>query len=122
MIDRVLVGDIGGTNVRFACARPGAGGRPEISDIQITPGDDFSNFSAALSQYIDRIGPARPRRALFAIAGPVSGDTVQMTNRDWCIDARALATDLGFEQVRLVNDYAAMARSIPNLPESDFTV
>ncbi len=122
MMDSVLVGDIGGTNVRFACARPGVHGRPEISDIRITPGDDFPDFSAALSQYLDRVGPVRPRRALFAIAGPVNGDTVQMTNRDWYIDAHALATGLGFEQVRLVNDYAAMARSIPNLPESDFTV
>ncbi len=122
MTDRVLVGDIGGTNVRFACARRGSAGPPELDDIRVMPGDDFPDFSAALSQYVEETGEARPRRALFAIAGPISANSVQMTNRDWHIDAEVLASDLGFEQVRLVNDYAAMARAIPELPGGEFRV
>jgi len=122
MPDSVLVGDIGGTNVRFACARLGFAGHPEITDIAIKPGDDFTDFGAALSQYLSELGNHRPRRALFAIAGPVSDGAVQMTNRDWRVDARDLTARLGFEKVRLVNDYAAMARAIPELPESYFRV
>jgi len=122
MPDSVLVGDIGGTNVRLGCARLGFAGHPEVEDIAVMPGDDFPDFGAAVSQYLGRIGNARPRRALFAIAGPVRDGVVQMTNRDWRIDARSLASRLGFDGVRLVNDYAAMARAIPELPEGDFKV
>ncbi len=122
MPDRVLVGDIGGTNVRLGCARLGFAGHPEVEDIAIMPGDDFPDLGAAVRQYIGTLGNARPRRALFAIAGPVQDGAVQMTNRDWRIDARSLASRLGFDGVRLVNDYAAMARAIPELPEGDFKV
>ena len=122
MPDSVLVGDIGGTNVRFARARLGFAGHPEIEDVAVLPGDDFDTFDTALSQYLSGFGQHRPRQALFAFAGPVKDGVVRLTNRDWTIDSHQVARSLGFERVRLVNDYAAMARAIPELPESCFKV
>ena len=122
MSDTVLVGDIGGTNVRFGCAHKGAHGKPEIEDIAILPGDDFSNFGAALSEYMGGLNGHAPRQALFAFAGPVKAGQVRLTNRDWTIDSHRLAADHAFNQVRLVNDYAAMARAIPVLPDGAFQV
>lgn len=122
MPDSVLVGDIGGTNVRFARARLGFAGHPEIDDVAVLPGDDFETFDAALGQYLSDLGSHRPTQALFAFAGPVKDGVVQLTNRDWTIDSRAVARALEFERVKLVNDYAAMARAIPELPETCFKV
>lgn len=122
MVEHVLVGDIGGTNVRFARARLGFAGHPEVSDISIMAGDAFPDFNAALSAYLSDLGNHRPMHALFAFAGPVSDGVVRLTNRDWTIDRRQVERKLGFERVRLVNDYAAMARSIPELPDSCFRV
>lgn len=122
MSNAVLVGDIGGTNVRFACARKGVHGVPEIDDIAILPGDDFSNFEAALAEYMGGLNGHTPRQALFAFAGPIKAGQVTLTNRDWTIDSHALAADLAFNQVKLVNDYAAMARAIPVLPDTAFEV
>ena len=122
MSDHVLVGDIGGTNVRFAKARLGFAGHPEISDVAIMPGDDFPDFTSALSLYLKDLGNARPDQALFAFAGPVQDGVVRLTNRDWTVDRRELQRKLGFERVRIVNDYAAMARSIPELPDTCFRV
>ncbi|WP_084397737.1 glucokinase [Henriciella aquimarina] len=122
MADPVLVGDIGGTNVRFAVARRGFAGHPLISDISVMPGDDFETFDAALKTYCDALGEKRPKQALIALAGPVDEDHVKLTNRDWTVDAVRLAGHCGFRRVRLVNDYAAMARAIPELPDSDFRV
>jgi glucokinase len=120
MPDTVLVGDIGGTNVRFARARLGFAGHPEVEDVSVMPGADFCCFDDALKTYLGHIGNNRPQRALFAFAGPVRDGVVTLTNRDWTVNSRTLAAKLGFEGIRLVNDYAAMARAIPELPDNCF--
>lgn len=122
MADAVLVGDIGGTNVRFAIARRGFARHPSISDISVMPGDDFSTFDDALNAYCEEVGSRLPERALIALAGPVDEGRVKLTNRDWIVDARRLCDSCGLQSVRLVNDYAAMARAIPELPDAAFRV
>ena len=120
MTQTVLVGDIGGTNVRFACAHLNLTGAPEIESVSILPGDSFSSFEAALERYLDSLNGHRPDHALFAFAGPVREGRVTLTNRNWSVDSTKVANDLEFDRVRFVNDYAAMARAIPVLPESSF--
>jgi len=120
MPDSVLVGDIGGTNVRFGRARLGFAGHPEVEDIAVLPGDNFRSFEAALSVYLEQLGNSRPDQALFAFAGPVRDGIVQLTNRDWTVNSRDLAQKTGLERIRVVNDYAAMARSIPELSDDSF--
>ncbi|GAB5458700.1 MAG: glucokinase [Henriciella sp.] len=116
----VLVGDIGGTNARFALAHIDANDQLNVTDIAILSGDDFDTFEAVVTAYLDRVGQAAPDQALFAIAGPINGRAVDLTNRDWQIDAQRLEQRLGIGHVTLVNDYAAMARSIPELGVSSF--
>lgn len=122
MPDSVLVGDIGGTNVRFGRARLGFAGHPEVEDIAVMPGDDFGCFDDALNVYLGQLGNQRPHQALFAFAGPVRDGVVRLTNRDWTVNSRDLARKVGLERIRLVNDYAAMARSIPELGDESFRV
>lgn len=120
MPDTVLVGDIGGTNVRFGRARLGFAGHPEVDNIAIMPGDGFANFHEALNVYLGQLGNKRPQQALFAFAGPVRDGVVRLTNRDWIVDSHELERQTGLERIRLVNDYAAMARSIPELGDESF--
>lgn len=120
MPDTVLVGDIGGTNVRFGRARLGFAGHPEVDDVAIMPGDGFANFHEALNVYLGQLGNKRPQQALFAFAGPVRDGVVRLTNRDWIVDSHELERQTGLERIRLVNDYAAMARSIPELGDESF--
>jgi glucokinase len=120
MPDTVLVGDIGGTNVRFGRARLGFAGHPEVDDISIMPGDSFRSFHDALNMYLGQLGNKRPQQALFAFAGPVRDGIVRLTNRDWVVDSQELERQTGLERIRLVNDYAAMARSIPELGDESF--
>ncbi|MBO6687879.1 MAG: glucokinase [Hyphomonas sp.] len=120
MPDTVLVGDIGGTNVRFGRARLGFAGHPEVGDIAVMPGDSFRTFHDALSMYLSQLGNKRPHQALFAFAGPVRDGVVQLTNRNWIVDSHDLVERTGLERIRLVNDYAAMARSIPELTDESF--
>lgn len=116
----VLVGDIGGTHVRFGRARLGFAGHPEVGDIAVMPGNRFQTFDDALNMYLGQLGHLRPHEALFAFAGPVQDGIVHLTNRDWIVDSHDLAKQTGLERIRLVNDYAAMARSIPELGDDSF--
>ncbi|MEO0608161.1 MAG: glucokinase [Pseudomonadota bacterium] len=120
MAQSVLVGDIGGTNVRLARAHLNAQGQACVEQISILPGDDFETFDQALQTYLDKMNGDRPSQALFAFAGPVRNGAVEMTNRDWVIDSLKLAEKTGLERIRLVNDYAAMSRGVVELEPEHF--
>ena len=103
MARKVLVGDIGGTNVRFAIGMRSPDGAISLSDVLILPGDDFAEFQDALAKYLSGFDANPADEALIAVAGPVSEGRVQLTNRDWLIDASVLAARFGLERVTLVN-------------------
>jgi glucokinase len=60
--------------------------------------------------------------ACLGVAGPIRGRRAQLTNRDWAIDADAIAAALDGAPVTLVNDLEAAAMGIDALPERDFAV
>jgi len=109
--DGILVGDVGGTNVRFAIARR-QNGRIVADSFEKLSGDAFDAFDDALGAYLDKTN-ARVDRACFAMAGPVQHGEVTLTNRGWHVAEQALKNRFGFFDVRLINDFTAMARSVP---------
>jgi glucokinase len=116
----VLVADIGGTNARFAVASR-AGGGYRLAEQMRFSGDAFPQFSAALSAYIARLG-ACPKRACFAVAGPIEAGAAQLTNSPWRLSQRDIETQFGFAQVALVNDFAGQARGAPMLAPEERAV
>ena len=99
----ILVGDAGGTNVRFALARV-EGGRIALSGVWKRRGADFPTFPAALEAYL-----AEERgdfsAAAFGLAGVVVDGRVEILNRGWTVDVAALAPQLGVSRVVVVNDF-----------------
>lgn len=118
MTDTVLVGDVGGTSVRFAMATRTAQGI-SLAGFQKLSGDDHASFGKALSAYLSGTGLS-PEAALFALAGPTDGRSVRLTNRPWTVSAEELERDFSIASVALVNDFKAMARSVPELPAGAF--
>jgi glucokinase len=115
-----LIGDIGGTNARFAIAE---GGRyDQLRHVEV---DQYPSLHDALSDYL-RALPAGERahlKGVLAIAGPVLGDRISMTNKAWSFSVTELQQELGLASLVVVNDFAATARAIPHLPHKDvFTV
>ena len=107
-----LLADIGGTNVRFALQT----GDDAPSDIAVLAGDDFPDLAAAAHTYLDRARPMHPpRRAAMAVAAPVGGDMVELTNRDWSFSIGGLKRRLGLDELHVINDFAAIALAIPEL-------
>jgi glucokinase len=109
----ILVGDAGGTNVRFALARF-EGGRVALSEIWKRPGKDHESFEAALDAWLKETKVAFSG-ASFGFAGVTGGDTVELLNRGWTVDLAAVKQRLGVGELVVVNDFLAMARSAPEL-------
>ena len=113
--DLALIADVGGTNVRFALARPGSDDILIPDSIAQFSVASFDSLAAAAEHYVRDLG-VRPVSAVFAVAGPTDGRTVVMTNCPWSISAERIAEDLELESVTLVNDFAALSAGIPFLP------
>ena len=114
-IDRALLADIGGTNARFALLRDG-----EIGPVEHVKVADYATVIDAIAAFLARHGVATPPgAAILGIAGPIINNRVTLTNSVWTIDAAQLREVVGFETVRLVNDFEAMAWSLPALGASD---
>lgn len=113
----ILVGDIGGTNARFALAHASPGGIA-IGHIWKRRGEDFATFDAAIDAFRKEV-PAKIDGVSLGVAGPVRHDKVELLHRDWAIDGSALAGRLGVARAVIVNDFMPMARSAPDLPSSD---
>lgn len=109
-----LLSDLGGTNIRFALSRDG--GPPEA--LAVFAAGDFPSFEDAAQHYL---GETRVGLAAVAVAGPVSEGRAAMTNRDWTIDAAAIAEALGVERACLLNDFEAQALSLPLLGTQDLS-
>ncbi|MCG8443244.1 MAG: glucokinase [Caulobacterales bacterium] len=114
---RALVADIGGTNARFAVARP-LGASYQLEHIRRVKGEDFEDLRDAVDDYLESYPGPAPRRGCFALAGPVQGETIALTNSPWTIAPKALAAAIGFEAIIAVNDFAALGRGAPLVPES----
>lgn len=114
MTDRtLLVGDAGGTNVRFALAHV-VSGRVTLSEIWKRPGGQYPTFEAALDAYLKETR-ADYAGASFGFAGVTGGPTVELLNRGWVVDLAAVQARLGGCRLTVVNDFIAMARSAPEL-------
>jgi glucokinase len=106
----VLLGDIGATNARFAVCIAGSVSPIEWIDVASHP-----HFSDALSHVLLRFNRVTVAEAIFAVAGPVAGQSCHFTNCAWSVDGTELCDRFGFKSVHLVNDFYATAKSLPLL-------
>jgi glucokinase len=91
-------------------------GAPER--VAILPTAAFAGLEDAARAYLARSG-ARPRRAAFAVAAPIAGDRVVLTNRDWSFSTEALRARLGLDELKVINDFEAIARALAHLPPAE---
>ena len=112
----MLIGDIGGTNARFALADSTNPGFADEATLQCA---DYASADIAIKQYLDEVGAPSPDVICLAAAGPIVEHRVRFTNNPWSIDSDELADEFGINRVRLLNDFEAIAYSIPFLQSSD---
>ncbi len=115
--DAVLVADIGGTNARFALAVAGEP-RPDLILQMTLATADFASLQHAAEHYLEQCG-AHPWRAALAVACPVTGDEIRLTNRAWAFNRTELCAALGLDELIVLNDFGAVARAVPALGAGD---
>ncbi|MFG6447126.1 glucokinase [Roseateles sp. BYS180W] len=112
-----LLADIGGSNARFAWLMP-QGHLCHVRTLAVAayPGvvEAVRSYLATLPAELGGAGAA-PRCAALAVACAVEGDKVELTNSSWCFSQRALCEALGLQRLRVLNDFEALALSLPRL-------
>ena len=111
-----LVGDVGGTNARFAWVD--APGRAP-SDVGVYRCADFATLQDALARYLADHGKPVPPSCAIGIANPVTGDEIRMTNHVWSFSIEAVRRHFGFGRLVVLNDFTALALSLPALRPDD---
>ena len=112
----LLIGDIGGTNARFALATTDRPGFHSTLQLQC---EDFATADDAIEHYLATKNVGPPDAVCLAAAGPVVNDTVKITNNHWDISAAETREDFVIQNVLLLNDFTAIAYSRPLLTENE---
>jgi len=113
--DSILLGDIGGTNARFAILNRGA-----IEPIEYIKVAECSGVIEAIQRYLSgRTDKLPVKRAVLGLAGPVENNRCEITNSRWIVDGQTLKDALDLQEVRLLNDFEALAWSLPHLGATD---
>ncbi|GLQ19246.1 glucokinase [Algimonas porphyrae] len=118
-MDQILVGDVGGTNVRFALAHRTSQGTIELHHSERFAVKEFTHFKDAVTAYLSGIDGA-PKEASFAFAGPKFDDEIRMTNVDWIVAEDDLVATFGFDRAVVQNDFVAMANGATVIPDYGF--
>ncbi|HEX7686662.1 MAG TPA: glucokinase [Burkholderiaceae bacterium] len=107
-----LLGDVGGTNARFALQEAPDAGPTQVVTYK---GADYPNFEQAILHYLSQVSGPRPVQGAIGIANPIVGDHVKMTNSSWSFSIEGIRQKAGFSRFLVVNDFTALALSLPAL-------
>lgn len=110
-----LVADIGGTNARFALETA----QQVFEHIEVLPCNDYDTIVDATKEFLKRAGNPAIKHASVAIANPVFGDWLQMTNHHWAFSIETTRQALGLETLLFSNDFTAQALAITKTQAED---
>ncbi len=110
-----IIADIGGTNARFALQLTDTATPTHISVFAC---QDYSGIIDVVTAYLQEQQVVMPRFGAFAIANPITGDWLQMTNHQWAFSIEHTRDTLGLEQLYFLNDFSALALSLPHLNQT----
>ncbi len=120
MADKCLiVGDIGGTNARFALANQAHPGFHDVIELKCA---DYETSEDAIRYVLGEFGVRTADAMCLAAAGPVVDGSVNMTNNHWSVSSEHIASEFDVDAVRLLNDFEAIAYSLPFIAAEDRSV
>jgi len=128
-----LVGDIGGTNVRFGLTEPLAGssgsgvGQSSGMGFRVIPDsiralvvEEYPTLEDALRTYLQDQGKPVVSTGVIAVATPVLQDRLVMTNSHWDFHQSAVSRAFKFKRLDFINDFSALAYSLPWLSKDSY--
>lgn len=110
----ILIGDIGGTNARFSLITDAFA---EPKEFPIVRTANYPTIDDAIQKVVLDHTSWQPRSAILAIAGPINGDEIPLTNCPWVVRPKDMLANLGFVDVTVVNDFEAQALAVASLSD-----
>ena len=112
--------DIGGTHARFAIAEADGGKVVSLGDPVTLKTAEHASLQTAWKAFGEQIGRPLPRAASIAVASPITGDVIRLTNNPWVIRPSLIAERLGADTWTIINDFGAVGHAVAQLPDADF--
>ena len=116
----IVAVDLGGTHARFAIASIEGGRVSNLGDEVVLKTVEHASFQTAWEAFAQRLGRPLPRAAAIAVACPVGGEVLQLTNNPWTIRPARLPEMLGIDRFTLINDFGAVGHAVAQLDDSQF--
>src|SRR6186713_2073807 len=104
----LVTADIGGSHARFALADVEGGQVRKLGDAVTLKTVDHASLQTAWETFGEQLGRTLPRAAAIAVACPVSGEILKLTNNPWIIRPAMVAQGLGVDRITLINDFSAV--------------
>lgn len=111
MLDALVI-DIGGTNIRLGLLAQNLLMPQFVETYEI---DAFAGLADVITLFLNKAPPHAIKQVCIDVATPVTGDLIKLTNHDWNFSISAIGRQFGFQRVKVINDFTAMALSIPLL-------
>ncbi len=108
----IVAVDIGGTHARFALAEVEGGRVVSLGEPVTLKTAEHASFQTAWQAFAALQSAPLPRAAAIAIACPIRGDVLQLTNNPWIIRPALIGEKLGVDAHVLVNDFEAVGHAV----------
>lgn len=116
----IVAVDIGGTHARFALAEIADRQVVGLSHETVLKAAEHASLQTAWEAFAAGVGRPLPRAAGIAVAGPVTGEVLQLTNNPWVIRPALIPEKLGADRFALVNDLGAVGHAVAHLGDEAF--
>jgi glucokinase len=118
LVTEIVAADIGGTHARFAIAEVQDGRVAALGEAITLKTAEHASLQTAWEDFGSQLGRPLPQAAGIAVAGPIDGEVLKLTNNPWVIRPARIPEKLGAERFALVNDFGAVAHAVAQLDDS----
>lgn len=118
---QIVTADIGGTHARFALATIAAGKVTDLSEPVTLKCAEYASLQTAWEAFGAQIGQPLPRAAAIALATPIRGEVLKMTNNPWVIRPALVKEKLGVDSFTLINDFGAIGHAVQHCAAENFS-
>ena len=118
---QIVTADIGGTHARFALATLEGARVAALGEPVTLKCADYASLQTAWEAFGAQIGQPLPRAAAIALATPIRGDVLKMSNNPWVIRPALVREKLEVDHFTLINDFGAIAHAVQNIDNDGFS-
>lgn len=108
----LVAADIGGSHARFALAEVEGGQVTSLGEAVTLKTVEHASLQTAWAAFSKQLGRSLPRAAAIAVACPITGEMLKLTNNPWIIRPGMIGEGLGLDRVTLINDFGAIGHAV----------